>query len=142
MFIFKIARFKRERDTYKQMLDGAHKTMAEMKTNGEPIIRPNRNSVSNFDEVWTFHIFIKYKKYLTIFMFYLWILLQLEESKSKIDALQQQIACLEDGLCETRLEASRVRTELVSERSTAEVRLAEMQSKLNEVYFIIIYNNR
>ncbi|XP_077295291.1 uncharacterized protein LOC143917604 isoform X2 [Arctopsyche grandis] len=101
-----IARFKRERDTYKQMLDGAHKTMAEMKTNGEPIIRPNRNSVSNFDE--------------------------LEESKSKIDALQQQIACLEDGLCETRLEASRVRTELVSERSTAEVRLAEMQSKLNE----------
>lgn len=58
---------------------------------------------------------------------------QLEESKSKIESLQQQIACLEDGLCESRLEASRVRTELVSEKSTSEVRLAEMQSKLNEV---------
>lgn len=70
---------------------------------------------------------------------------QFEESKSKIESLQQQIACLEDGLCEARLEASRVRTELVSEKSTSEVRLAEMQSKLNEVNFlsktIILYTS-
>lgn len=58
---------------------------------------------------------------------------QLEESKSRVANLQQQVACLEDGLCEARMEASRARTELVSERSTAEIRLSEMQSKLNEV---------
>lgn len=47
--------------------------------------------------------------------------------------LEQQVNSLEDELCEARLEASRVNTELVSERSTWEIKLAEMQSKVNEV---------
>lgn len=48
-FYFKVTRFKRERDTYKQMLDGAHKTMSEMRS-GEPIIR-NKSGSKNVDEV-------------------------------------------------------------------------------------------
>lgn len=47
--------------------------------------------------------------------------------------LEQQLACAEDELCEARLLSSKLNTELISERSSAEVRLAEMQSRLNEV---------
>lgn len=65
----------------------------------------------------------------------------MEESKSAILNLQQEIACLEDSLCESKLEASRIRTELVSERSSAEIKLAEMQSKLNEVRVYTLYLN-
>lgn len=43
-----------------------------------------------------------------------------------------QIGCLEDQLIEARLEASKIKTELVSERSANEIKISEMQSKLNE----------
>lgn len=59
-----------------------------------------------------------------------------EEYRNKVAILEQQLACAEDELCEARLLASKLNTELVSERSTAEVRLAEMQSRLNEVSLI------
>lgn len=63
---------------------------------------------------------------------YVYVTVQ-EEYRSKLAGLEQQVACLEDELCEARLNASKLNTELVSERSSAEVRLAEMQSRLNEV---------
>lgn len=56
-----------------------------------------------------------------------------EEYRNKVAILEQQLACTEDELCEARLLASKLNTELISERSSAEVRLAEMQSRLNEV---------
>ncbi|XP_060806569.1 myosin-2 heavy chain isoform X2 [Amyelois transitella] len=99
-----VSRFKRERDNYKQMLDAAQKTMAEMK-NEDKATRMKRHSISSTDE---------------------------EEYRSKLATLEQQIACLEDELCESRMLASKLNTELVSEKSAAEVRLAEMQSRLNE----------
>ncbi|XP_067621469.1 uncharacterized protein [Eurosta solidaginis] len=55
-----------------------------------------------------------------------------DDDKSKIAYLEQQIGCLEDQLVEARLEASKVKTELVSERSANEIKISEMQSKLNE----------
>lgn len=55
-----------------------------------------------------------------------------EDDKSKIHMLEQQIGCLEDELSEARLDSSKIKTELVSERSASEVKLSEMQSKLNE----------
>ncbi|XP_041975253.1 nucleoprotein TPR isoform X5 [Aricia agestis] len=55
-----------------------------------------------------------------------------DEYRNKVAVLEQQLACLEDELCESRLLASKLNTELVSERSAAEVRLSEMQSRLNE----------
>ncbi|CAH2050250.1 unnamed protein product, partial [Iphiclides podalirius] len=97
-----VSRFRRERDNYKQMLEAAQKTMDELKS-GEK--RPHRASISSTDE---------------------------EEYRNKVAVLEQQMACLEDELCEARLLSSKLNTELVSERSQAEVRLAEMQSRLNE----------
>lgn len=50
-------------------------------------------------------------------------------------ALEQQVSCMEDELSEARLECSKLRTELVSERSACEVKLSELRSKVNEVSF-------
>ncbi|XP_013176312.1 PREDICTED: myosin heavy chain, non-muscle isoform X5 [Papilio xuthus] len=97
-----VSRFRRERDNYKQMLEAAQKTMEELKNGGK---RTQRASISSTDE---------------------------EEYRNKVAVLEQQMACLEDELCEARLLSSKLNTELVSERSQAEVRLAEMQSRLNE----------
>ncbi|CAB3240485.1 unnamed protein product [Arctia plantaginis] len=99
-----VSRFRRERDNYKQMLDAAQKTISEMK-NGDKNARIARASISSTDE---------------------------EEYRTRLATLEQQTACLEDELCEARLLASKLNTELVSERSAAEVRFAEMQSRLNE----------
>lgn len=59
--------------------------------------------------------------------------LKMEENRSKMASLEQQISCLEDELSEARLERTKLKTELVSERSAWEVKLSEMRSKINEV---------
>jgi hypothetical protein len=53
--------------------------------------------------------------------------------KAVITSLEQQISCMEDELSESRLETSRLKTELVSEKSAAEIKLSELTSKVNEV---------
>jgi chromosome segregation ATPase len=58
---------------------------------------------------------------------------QTEETRTKIASLEQSMSCLEDELSDTRMEASKLRTELVSERSAWEVKCSEMQSRINEV---------
>ncbi|XP_038208413.1 myosin-9 isoform X3 [Zerene cesonia] len=98
-----VSRFKRERDNYKQMLESAQQTMTDMK-NGNKTRAP-RASISSTDD---------------------------EEYRNKVATLEQQVACLEDELCEARLLSSKLNSELISERSSAEVRLAEMQSRINE----------
>lgn len=94
-------RFKRDRDTFKQLLEAAQKTISELKHSSGRISRGSLNSGD-------------------------------EDDKSKILVLEQQIGCLEDELSEARLETSKIKTELVSEKSVAEIKISEMQSKLNE----------
>lgn len=94
-------RFKRDRDTFKQLLEAAQKSIGELKNNNGRISRSSLNSGD-------------------------------EDDKSKILLLEQQVGCLEDELCEARLETSKIKTELVSEKSVAEIKISEMQSKLNE----------
>lgn len=95
-----VERFKKDRDSYKQLLEAAQKNIGELKQN-----RKSYASASSGDE----------------------------DDKSKIQGLEQQVGCLEDELSEVRLEASKLRTELVSEKSGFEIKISEMQSKLNEV---------
>lgn len=45
-----VSRFKRERDTYKHMLEGAQKTIGDLKT-GPKSGRESRASIASFDEV-------------------------------------------------------------------------------------------
>lgn len=92
-------RFKKDRDSFKQLLEAAQKNIGELKQN-----RKSYTSASSGDE----------------------------DDKSKIQTLEQQCGCLEDELSESRLEASKLRTELVSEKSGFEIKMSEMQSKMNE----------
>ncbi|KAJ1527818.1 hypothetical protein ONE63_007764 [Megalurothrips usitatus] len=100
-----VSRFKRERDTFRHMLDGAQKTISELRSN--PGANKRLSTISSAEES--------------------------EEARSKIATLEQQVACLEDELSESRLVASKLKTELVSERSAWEVKISEMQSKVNEL---------
>lgn len=94
-------RFKRDRDSFKQLLEGAQKKISDLKQSGSG--RQSRTSVHSDDD-----------------------------DKSKIHALEQQIGCLEDELSECRLDQSKLKTELVSEKTASEIRIAEMQSQINE----------
>lgn len=53
--------------------------------------------------------------------------------------LEKQISCMEDELSETRLEASRLKAELFSEKSASHVKVSELQSRINEVIINYIY---
>uniref|UniRef100_A0A182NAM2 hydroxymethylglutaryl-CoA lyase n=1 Tax=Anopheles dirus TaxID=7168 RepID=A0A182NAM2_9DIPT len=95
-------RFKRDRDTFKQLVEAAQKQIGDMKANRRSLASVTSSSGDDDD-------------------------------KTKIVGLEQQIGCLEDELSEARLEASKVRTELVSELSASEIKISEMQSKINEL---------
>lgn len=56
-----------------------------------------------------------------------------ESFKTNVLVLEKQISCMEDELSETRLEASRLKAELVSEKSASHVKISELQSRINEV---------
>lgn len=49
--------------------------------------------------------------------------------------LQQEVSCMEEQLSEARLECSRLKTELVSEKSAWEITKSEMTSTINKVNF-------
>ncbi|KAI5712440.1 hypothetical protein M8J75_008362 [Diaphorina citri] len=83
-----VLRFKRERDTFKHMLEGAQKTIADLKaSHNSPT---TRSSISSTSE-------------------------EVDDLKAVITSLEQQISCMEDELSESRLETSRLKTELLEE---------------------------
>uniref|UniRef100_T1HB61 Uncharacterized protein n=1 Tax=Rhodnius prolixus TaxID=13249 RepID=T1HB61_RHOPR len=99
-----VARFKRERDSYRHMMEAAQRNISELKASGLNSGTISSRSSTDGDDL-----------------------------RTHVAQLEQQISCLEDELSESRIEASRLRTELVSERSAWEVKLSELNSKLNEV---------
>ncbi|XP_029160726.1 kinesin-like protein KIF15 isoform X3 [Nylanderia fulva] len=100
-----LSRYKRERDTYKHMLEGAQKTIGELKSARGRLSNASSGK-SDEDE---------------------------ESSKANVLVLEKQISCMEDELSETRLEASRLKAELVSEKSGSHVKVSELQSRINEL---------
>ncbi|KOX77405.1 Protein SOGA3 [Melipona quadrifasciata] len=100
-----LSRYKRERDTYKHMLEGAQKTIAELKSAKG---RQSNASSGKSDE-------------------------EEEVSGASKLVLERQINSLEDELSEARLETSRLKAELVSEKSASHVKVSELQSRINEL---------
>uniref|UniRef100_A0A1B6EGY0 Uncharacterized protein n=1 Tax=Clastoptera arizonana TaxID=38151 RepID=A0A1B6EGY0_9HEMI len=96
-----VSKFKKERDTFRHMLETAQRTIADLKSSGKTSSRPNSDEAD-----------------------YL---------RNQIGSLEQQISCMEDEVSEVRLENSRLKTELVSEKSAWEVKQSELMSKLNEM---------
>lgn len=102
MFQKQCERFKWDRDSYKNLLENAQKSIKELKSNNG---RVSRGSVTTSGD---------------------------EDEKSKILLLEQQLGALEDELCENRLETGKLKTELVSEKTVSEIKISELQSRLNE----------
>ncbi|XP_076649378.1 uncharacterized protein LOC143357069 isoform X2 [Halictus rubicundus] len=100
-----LSRYKRERDTYKHMLEGAQKTIADLKSARS---RHSNASSGKSDE-------------------------EEEISGTSKLVLERQINSLEDELSEARLETSRLKAELVSEKSASHVKVSECQSRINEL---------
>ncbi|CAB3375084.1 Hypothetical predicted protein [Cloeon dipterum] len=100
-----VSKFKKERDSQRHMLEAAQKTIGELKASGKSL-STSASHMEPGDES--------------------------EETRTKVASLEQSLACMEDELSDARLEASKLKTELVSERSAWEVKISEMQSRLNE----------
>lgn len=94
-----IIRFKKEKDTYKNMLQSAQKSIGDLKIKGIG----GKASMA------------------------------LEVELSKLSNLEAQVSALEDELSETRLECSKFKTQMVSDKSTYEVKILEMQTRINEL---------
>ena len=58
---------------------------------------------------------------------------QLLETNQRVRELTLQLTSLEDQLSAARLEASKLRTEATTERSSWEIRVHDLQTKINEV---------
>lgn len=121
------------------MLEGAQKTIAELK-----IARQRRHSTTSTgkstDEVQillnNFNYFLSFCRKTNCESFYF----QDEESAQMNTAvLEKQIMSMEDELSEAKLEASKLKTELVSEKSAWQIKLSEMQSQINEVCGSLYY---
>ena len=52
---------------------------------------------------------------------------------TRIEEFHAQITSLEDELNEARTETSRIKTEYINEKASKEIKLAELQTKINEV---------
>ncbi|ODN05044.1 hypothetical protein Ocin01_01617, partial [Orchesella cincta] len=100
-----LSRAKRERDTFRQMVDSAQRAIAELKSRGGS---STRGSVTGLEEAAT-------------------------GAQAAVSGLQERITALEDDLTEARRDTSRQKTEFVTEKSGWEMKVAEMQQKINEL---------
>ncbi len=93
-----LSRAKRERDTFRQMVDSAQSRDTSNR----------RESISGLEEAAT-------------------------GARAAVVGLQERVTALEDDLTDSRRETARAKTELATEHSTWELKLGEMQQKINEV---------
>ncbi len=61
----------------------------------------------------------------------------MEETLSRIEEFHAKITSLEDELNEARTETSRIKTEYINEKSAKEIKISELQTKINEVSLTI-----
>lgn len=104
------------------MLEVAQKKIGDLKANNTG--RQSRGSMHSSDDDDKSKIAYLEQQVWKHWRYYLW-------HKANI-CFRLQIGHLEDQLVESRLESSKIKTELVSERSANEIKISEMQSKLNE----------
>lgn len=104
------------------MLEVAQKKIGDLKANNTG--RQSRGSMHSSDDDDKSKIAYLEQQVWKHWRYYLW-------HEANI-CFRLQIGHLEDQLVESRLESSKIKTELVSERSANEIKISEMQSKLNE----------
>ena len=68
--------------------------------------------------------------------------LQAKAHLSEVQDLQANLTDAEDKLADSRLEVTKMKSNLVDQKTNFEIQLCEMQTKLNEVRFIVfLWNN-
>nr|CAD7445857.1 unnamed protein product [Timema bartmani] len=175
-----VSRFKRERDTFRHMLEGAQKTITDLKSSPRKVKESHLSTGSSNDEVssWAWDVLslvgtalarIGQEVVIPLPAFEMCLFRVIpearfltspegltslrerpahswkkepreaepdgrgKETRMKVASLEQQVSCMEDELSESRLEGSKLKTELISERSSWEVKMSEMQSRINEL---------
>ncbi|CAG0886979.1 unnamed protein product [Darwinula stevensoni] len=98
-----VSRAGRERDTFKEMLEGAQRTIAELKAD------TNRLKDRQAQKA------------------------QLEECYQQIEEIQERVASLEDELSDARLENVRMSTDFATEKAHLQLRVVQLQTKVNEL---------
>ncbi|XP_046633192.1 trichohyalin-like isoform X2 [Daphnia pulicaria] len=97
---------RRERDTFREMLDGAQRMISELKSD------PSKKAKSGVDAARS---------------------REMEDTLTRIEEFHAQITSLEDELNEARTETSRIKTEYLNEKSAKEIKISELQTKINEL---------
>ncbi|XP_047478471.1 trichohyalin-like [Penaeus chinensis] len=108
-----MTKYRRERDTYKEMLDGAQRNIAELK--GNVTYRTSR--ADNATEIAAVQRVADLKA---------------QQHLIETQELQSQITELEDKLADSRLESTKIKNELVDQKTNFEIQLCDLQTKLNE----------
>ncbi|XP_071538897.1 uncharacterized protein [Panulirus ornatus] len=108
-----MTKYRRERDTYKEMLDGTQRTLAELK--GTTPYRASR--ADNASEIAEVQRQAGRKAHQH--------LLETQE-------MQAQITEFEDKLADARLENTKLKNEVIDQKTNFEIQLCDLQTKLNE----------
>lgn len=97
------AKLRREKDTVKDMLDGAQKTISDLKSD---TIRKEKSSQ---------------------------LYAEMDELKQKLDHLRKEKEEVLDKMDLSERNCSKVKTEYMTEKASWEIKMAEMQTKINEL---------
>lgn len=101
-----MSKYRRERDTYKEMLDAAQRSLAESKSGSGSgsSYRTSRADTAN----------------------------EMASFQTQLLDYQSQVSELEDKLSDYRLENTKLKNDLVDVKTNADIQLCEAQTKLNE----------
>ncbi|XP_069193897.1 trichohyalin isoform X8 [Procambarus clarkii] len=108
-----MTKYRRERDTYKEMLDGTQRTIAELK--GSSTFRPSR--ADNASEIAAVQRKASQKA---------------QQHLLETQELHTQITEFEDKLADARLENTKLKNEVIDQKTNFEIQLCDLQTKLNE----------
>lgn len=97
-----MTKYRRERDTYKEMLDGSQRTIAELKGSGSY----KASRADNASEA--------------------------QQHLVETQELHTQVTELEDKLADSKLENTKLKNEIIDQKTNFEIQLCDLQTKVNE----------
>ncbi|XP_064088182.1 trichohyalin-like [Macrobrachium nipponense] len=108
-----MTKYRRERDTYKEMLDGAQRSLAEMK--GNTNFRTSRADAASERGSVQRQMDLKAQQHL-----------------QETQELQSQVTEFEDKLADAKIENAKMKNDLIDQKTNYEIQLCDLQTKLNE----------
>ncbi|XP_066971727.1 early endosome antigen 1 isoform X15 [Macrobrachium rosenbergii] len=108
-----MTKYRRERDTYKEMLDGAQRSLAEMK--GNTNFRTSRADAASERGSVQRQMDLKAQQHL-----------------QETQELQSQVTEFEDKLADAKIENAKMKNDIIDQKTNYEIQLCDLQTKLNE----------